>query len=442
VNRREIVAAYQELAERRRHEALRIACGDALEVWLRYRSDGKPIDYHDGVVGMHHVVDDRLPGRALAEVDRRLDGEQVSSAQTDKDYAEPIVAMQDQDLDFPGHIEQAYYAIYNLHQIVFRRPAAPDELIVLGQVASALDVDMDDWVQEWWTRVWDAWASQEPAYAPSVVTELGFGALCAWDRERALDALDDGGASHVRAVLLALAGRHDDAVAMAVRVTGATRSNIPVRDWLRRHVLQLAPEVIAVSPDETLAAVIRGERLELRDIRTGNPRLSSTFDGTVLRFVRFAGDNALLVAGDRVDQIGTWATLRYLEELDSREPPFEDVIPGRRTLVAMGPKGAVLAKHEHAVEVLGGEAGRLGDARVVGAAWLDDHVIATHDGATVALWDREHGLLAKLTPAAKPTRLTGGSGKVLVELVDQPAILIDRPLQASRSATAPSKILR
>jgi hypothetical protein len=137
-----------------------MACRDALEVWRRYRSDGKPIVYHDTVVGTVHTVDDDLPRRALDEIDRRLAGETVDVKATEHAYYEPTVAMQDSDLDFPTRVEAAYYAIYNLHRIVFEIVGRPGDDVVLGQVANAIDVELDDWLRDWWIRVWDAWACE------------------------------------------------------------------------------------------------------------------------------------------------------------------------------------------------------------------------------------------------------------------------------------------
>jgi hypothetical protein len=111
---------------------------------------------------MRHEVDLDLPRRAREEIERavREGSDTVDAKATDRDYAEPIVAMQDEDLDFPAAIELAYHAIYNLHRLVFRiGPGLPKEELVIQQVAACVGVDAADWLRDWWTRVWDAWAS-------------------------------------------------------------------------------------------------------------------------------------------------------------------------------------------------------------------------------------------------------------------------------------------
>ncbi|MEK7725256.1 MAG: hypothetical protein AAB336_12960, partial [Acidobacteriota bacterium] len=55
------------------------------------------------------VVDKSLPKDAFEAVVRGQDEKKI-----DWRYAEPISAMQDDDLEFPDQIEFAYYAIYNL----------------------------------------------------------------------------------------------------------------------------------------------------------------------------------------------------------------------------------------------------------------------------------------------------------------------------------------
>jgi hypothetical protein len=156
----EILAAFRELPDARRLEALAVAVRDAYAVWRAYADPWKPVTYVDGVVGMQHQVDLDLPRRAMEDIERALAGATVDPAATDRDYTEPIVAMQDDDLEFPGEVELAYYAIYNLHRIVFQLGAGlPAEHVVIQQVANCVSVDAADWLREWWLRVWDAWAS-------------------------------------------------------------------------------------------------------------------------------------------------------------------------------------------------------------------------------------------------------------------------------------------
>jgi hypothetical protein len=319
VNRAEIVAAFQALPAYRQHEALRVACGDALAVWERYRAGAEPLVYHDGVVGMRHVVDDTLPARALADIDAHLCGDKTDRERIDAEYSEPIVAMQDDDFDPPGPIAQAYYAIYNLHRTVHRAPATPDALVILGQVASALDVSMADWVVDWWTRVWDAWASRELAYAPSPMTAEVFDAL--GDLGQAIElAADD----RLRAVLLALASRLDEARETAAGALRADVSDPAIAKFLDHNACALVPEAIAVDDDKF--AAICGDRLCVRDRRTAKLLYAATYESSVLRFVRIAFSK-VEVAGDRIDSIGAWASFWESDGKTHEQP-------GHRTIAA------------------------------------------------------------------------------------------------------------
>jgi hypothetical protein len=84
-------------------------CRNALDIWLKYVNQFEKIDYVEGVVGTYQIVDKCLPKDAFEAVVRGHDEKKI-----DWRYAEPISAMQDDDLEFPDHIEFAYYAIYNL----------------------------------------------------------------------------------------------------------------------------------------------------------------------------------------------------------------------------------------------------------------------------------------------------------------------------------------
>lgn len=84
-------------------------CRNALQVWQEYAAQFEKIDYVEGVVGTYQVVDKSLPKDAFEAVVRGQDEKKI-----DWRYAEPISAMQDDDLEFPDQIEFAYYAIYNL----------------------------------------------------------------------------------------------------------------------------------------------------------------------------------------------------------------------------------------------------------------------------------------------------------------------------------------
>jgi len=107
-------------------------CRHALEIWEGYARAQSPITYQDSVVGITHTLDQRLPrdafessraGRALSGIAAR--------------YNEPIVAMQDDDLELPENIEYAYYAIHNLFRKYVQGDAAIDDWLIVNQALSA-----------------------------------------------------------------------------------------------------------------------------------------------------------------------------------------------------------------------------------------------------------------------------------------------------------------
>ena len=83
-------------------------CEEALKVWEVYSKKRPRIRSVDTVLGRGHKVDIRLPHDALRSAKAGTD-----LADVEERYSEPIVAMQDSDLEFPRPIEFAYYAIYN-----------------------------------------------------------------------------------------------------------------------------------------------------------------------------------------------------------------------------------------------------------------------------------------------------------------------------------------
>ncbi len=128
------------LDEESRVDALVVACERALVAWMMYAVQKKP-RYVDGVVGLTHVVDVDLPTRALDEVRDRHDLPVV--APTILAWVEPIVALQDGDFQLPKRVEYAFYAIYNLHRLVFEPSDALTPFLVLSQAISAV-VDGED----------------------------------------------------------------------------------------------------------------------------------------------------------------------------------------------------------------------------------------------------------------------------------------------------------
>lgn len=419
----EILAAFDALPPYRRFQALRIAAGEALNVWRAYRLDGVPLEYRDGVVGMLHTVDDTLPARALADVDAMLGGT-FADPEIAQAYLEPLSAMQDDDLDFPTEVARGYYAISNLHQLIAkavtptvydREDTSGAEHVIVEQVCKAVAAN-DAWLVEWWTRVWDAWASTpDLPYTPRL-SEAAFEALAAGDLAAALPVIDDA----MRAIVLALTGDLESAVTTAATALGATLT-AELRTWLEAHLYQLCPDAIAVDPARTHYVVIRSEQIAGFEMIA---RQREVFEypavGPLFRLVRHEDDGPYwYCAGDCVDAQGAWAT--FVEERlpggFSRHEIF-----GARSLAALN--HWVIAHHASRVLLSCGEAREtLGESAVLGAA-ICDHgaVVATHDGERVSLWYRETtsrpASCARITGPAAPRTIAIGGQELLVVWAD------------------------
>ncbi|HEU4326870.1 MAG TPA: ankyrin repeat domain-containing protein [Roseiflexaceae bacterium] len=129
-------------AKKRVHEYL---CAKALEAWLRYAIAAGEISYNDAVVGMFHVVDILLPVEAYALVFGGLG--RVSPAfaadPLEHRYREPVVALQDDDLEFEEGVLLGYYAIYNAFlKYALGRPI--DDWLIVNQAVSVFS-DRHDW---------------------------------------------------------------------------------------------------------------------------------------------------------------------------------------------------------------------------------------------------------------------------------------------------------
>lgn len=411
----EILAAFRALPLHRRHEAMRVACSYALDVWDRYARGGEPVVYIDGVVGMRHVVDMVLPQRAIEAVDRRLAGSHVDPAAIWDAYQEPIAALQDGDLDFPDDIARAYYAIYNLFGIVFGRTQLYDdgELVIL-QAASG-----DGFVEEWWTRTWDAWASRgEVAYPPSELDAATYAALATGDLAGAIDRCPPD--TRLHAVLLALAGRTDEAAAVAGRVLGVTDTA-----WLRAHAAQVGgTDAIAVG-DRHYAAIC-GDRYVVRTRGAHDDVRAQGRCGFPLRRVVMS-PAIVAFAGEATDDLGAYATLLAGEELDSTDDDYRSEVRGARTLAALGPKLELVAASAHEVAILAREHERLGDGRVEGAAFdARAALLVTYAGAAYTLWHRarREKLVERALPAPVWHAVFAG-GRLVLALRGAPAHVVD-----------------
>lgn len=109
-------------------------CRQALAIWEAYAQQYAPITYVDSVIGMQHTVEIELPHEAYASVAAGVDRANVA-----RRYYEPIVAMQDDDLEFPDQIEMVYYAIYNLFQKYIAQKAISDTLIIEQALSATAD---------------------------------------------------------------------------------------------------------------------------------------------------------------------------------------------------------------------------------------------------------------------------------------------------------------
>lgn len=123
-------AAFEALDKPRRRTVQFALCCHALGVWEAYVRRYGPVEYVDSVVGLYHCVDSTLPRDALASAEAGVDRASVAQR-----YLEPIAALQDDDLELPGQIELAYYAIYNLYRSAIEG-AAIDEWIIVNQALS------------------------------------------------------------------------------------------------------------------------------------------------------------------------------------------------------------------------------------------------------------------------------------------------------------------
>lgn len=425
----EILAAFDALPPYRRFQALRIAAGEALRVWRAYRLDGVPLEYSDGIVGGHHTVDDTLPARAIEDIDAMLGGRFPDPAIA-HGYLEPITAMQDGDLDVPGTVELAYYAIRNLHRLIAkqvtptahdRQPTSHDEHVVFSQICNAIAAT-EAWVDEWWTRVWDAWASTpDLAYTPRL-SEAAFDALASGDLATALVETDGA----VRAIVLALSGQLPDAVTAAAAALGATLTP-ELRRWLEAHLFALCPEAIAVEPSRRYV-VIRSTQCAGWNLVTNQPEpVKYLKDGSLYRLVRFQHHGSIFwTAGERVDAQGAWATFieGRIDDPDQERIWSEVEIMGVRSLAAVG--GGVIAHHASRVLWSGPETREtFGEVAVHGAAVDDDgSVVATHDGVRVSIWYRETTIrhepasCARIVGPAAPRLVAIGGQDLLVVWAD------------------------
>jgi hypothetical protein len=117
-------------------------CTLALAAWQKFATASGTLTYRDSVVGLTHVLDWQLPADAFKAAFEAPD-EPVSAALAQR-YREPIVALQDLDLEFPDRMQFVYYALYN----AFRKYAAGepiDDWLIVNQALAALPTTRGVW---------------------------------------------------------------------------------------------------------------------------------------------------------------------------------------------------------------------------------------------------------------------------------------------------------
>lgn len=133
------LARYRQLTpDQQRDVDLRL-CALALPVWEAYCAAHAPLDYIESVVGTRQRVETALPAEALTLLRQPVADPERLKAVAYR-YREPIVALQDLDLEWPDPVEMAYYAIYN----ALRRHGLGQQVdaeVIVRQVLSLFEPD-------------------------------------------------------------------------------------------------------------------------------------------------------------------------------------------------------------------------------------------------------------------------------------------------------------
>lgn len=86
----------------------------ALPIWESYATRSK-CTYYDSVVGIKHIIDEKLPARTIESIKKYLINQDISFLlPLSEEFIEPIVALQDDDWKLPDGVLKTFYAIYNL----------------------------------------------------------------------------------------------------------------------------------------------------------------------------------------------------------------------------------------------------------------------------------------------------------------------------------------
>ena len=107
----------------------------AVSVWEEHYPPNSCPTYQETVTGTIQELDVGLPREALTAIHKLCDLANIAGR-----YREPIVALQDDDLELPDPVEFAYYAVYNAFRLhVLGRDIDP--WLVVNQALSAVGLE-------------------------------------------------------------------------------------------------------------------------------------------------------------------------------------------------------------------------------------------------------------------------------------------------------------
>jgi hypothetical protein len=129
---KQTAANFFSLPDAKRRSALLRLCAESLTVWESHYPPEASISYQETVTGSIQVLDVGLPREALQAAQSGVGDPEIHER-----YKEPIVALKDNDLEFPEVAEFAYYAIYNAYRL-YVIGAKIEEKLILNQALSAL----------------------------------------------------------------------------------------------------------------------------------------------------------------------------------------------------------------------------------------------------------------------------------------------------------------
>ena len=93
----------------------------ALPIWDKY-AENNELSYQDTVVGLNHSVYKQLLQDTINTVENLISTNSIKGTITknsdllslDRQFSDPIVALQDTDWEPPYEVERTFYAVYNL----------------------------------------------------------------------------------------------------------------------------------------------------------------------------------------------------------------------------------------------------------------------------------------------------------------------------------------